>query len=124
MKDSYSLAASGWPTSPGDEARAATLTSLRHLHAQADSAVLKWGVEVVVRFVAVPNSWVAPPPGVALKRLAAVRARVPAAARRGASPPHVSPRDTVCRKQKKGAHDDARQVGSHARDTAGDDRGL
>ena len=37
--------------------RSATLTSMRHLHAQAEISRLKRGAEVEVRFVAVPNDW-------------------------------------------------------------------
>src|SRR5215475_9703841 len=40
--------------------RSATITSMRHLHAQAEISRLKRGAEVEVRFVAVPNDWVAP----------------------------------------------------------------
>jgi hypothetical protein len=47
--------------------RAATLTSLRHLHAQAEISQLKRGATVEVRFVAVPNDWVPPQPGVFIK---------------------------------------------------------
>jgi hypothetical protein len=47
--------------------RAATLTSIRHLHAQAEISRLKRGAEVEVRLVAVPNDWVAPQPGVFIK---------------------------------------------------------
>ena len=47
--------------------RSATLTSMRHLHAQAEISRLKRGAEVEVRFVAVPNDWVAPQPGVFIK---------------------------------------------------------
>jgi hypothetical protein len=47
--------------------RSATLTSIRHLHAQAEISRLKRGAEVEVRFVAVPNDWVAPQPGVFIK---------------------------------------------------------
>jgi hypothetical protein len=47
--------------------RAATLTSMRHLHAQAEISRLKRGAEVEVRLVAVPNDWVAPQPGVFIK---------------------------------------------------------
>jgi hypothetical protein len=47
--------------------RAATLTSMRHLHAQAEISRLKRGATVEVRFVAVPNDWVPPQPGVFIK---------------------------------------------------------
>ena len=47
--------------------RAATLTSIRHLHAQAEISRLKRGANVEVRFVAVPNDWVPPQPGVFIK---------------------------------------------------------
>jgi hypothetical protein len=47
--------------------RAATLTSIRHLHAQAEISRLKRGATVEVRFVAVPNDWVPPQPGVFIK---------------------------------------------------------
>jgi len=47
--------------------RAATLTSIRHLHAQAEISRLKRGADIEVRFVAVPNDWVPPQPGVFIK---------------------------------------------------------
>jgi hypothetical protein len=47
--------------------RAATLTSIRHLYAQAEISRLKRGANVEVRFVAVPNDWVPPQPGVFIK---------------------------------------------------------
>jgi len=47
--------------------RAATLTSMRHLHAQAEISRLKRGADIEVRFVAVPNNWVPPQPGVFIK---------------------------------------------------------
>jgi hypothetical protein len=47
--------------------RAATLTAIRHLHAQAEISRLKRGAEVEVRLVAVPNDWVPPQPGVFIK---------------------------------------------------------
>lgn len=47
--------------------RAATLTSMRHLHAQAEISRLKRGADIEVRFVAVPNDWVPPQPGVFIK---------------------------------------------------------
>ena len=47
--------------------RSATLTSMRHLHAQAEISRLKRGAEVEVRLVTVPNDWVAPQPGVFIK---------------------------------------------------------
>jgi hypothetical protein len=47
--------------------RAATLTSMRHLHAQAEISRLKRGATVEVRFVAVPNDCVPPQPGVFIK---------------------------------------------------------
>jgi len=47
--------------------RAATLTSMRHLHAQAEISRLKRGATVEVRFVAVPNDWVPPQPGIFIK---------------------------------------------------------
>jgi hypothetical protein len=42
-------------------------TSIRHLHAQAEISRLKRGANVEVRFVAVPNDWVPPQPGVFIK---------------------------------------------------------
>ena len=47
--------------------RSATLTSMRHLYAQAEISQLKRGAEVEVRIVTVPNDWVAPQPGVFIK---------------------------------------------------------
>ena len=47
--------------------RSATLTSMRHLYAQAEISRLKRGAEVEVRIVTVPNDWVAPQPGVFIK---------------------------------------------------------
>ena len=47
--------------------RAATLTSMRHLHAQAEISRLKRGADVEVRIVAVPDDWVPPQPGVFIK---------------------------------------------------------
>jgi hypothetical protein len=44
--------------------RSATLTSMRHLHGQAEISRLKRGADVEVRLVAVPNDWVPPQPGV------------------------------------------------------------
>jgi hypothetical protein len=47
--------------------RAATLTAIRHLFAQAEIARLKHGGEVEVRVVAVPNDFVPPKAGVFIK---------------------------------------------------------
>jgi hypothetical protein len=47
--------------------RAATVTAIRHLFAQADIAELKRGGEVEVRVVAVPNDFVPPKAGVFIK---------------------------------------------------------
>ncbi len=44
--------------------RAATLTSLRHLFAQAEISRLKRGATIEIRLVAVPNEWSPPKPGV------------------------------------------------------------
>jgi hypothetical protein len=43
--------------------RAATLTSMRHLFAQAEISRLKRNANIEVRIVAVPDNWVAPKPG-------------------------------------------------------------
>ena len=42
----------------------ATVNSLRHLHAIAEIARLRYGADVEVRLMAVPDDWVAPVPGV------------------------------------------------------------
>ena len=47
--------------------RAATVTAIRHLFAQADIAELKHGGAVEVRVVAVPNDFVPPKEGVFMK---------------------------------------------------------
>jgi hypothetical protein len=47
--------------------RSATLTSMRHLFAQAEIAQLKRGAEIEVRIVAVPDDFVPPKPGVFVK---------------------------------------------------------
>lgn len=47
--------------------RSATITSMRHLHAQAEISRLKRGADIEVRLVAVPNDWVPPQPGVFIK---------------------------------------------------------
>lgn len=47
--------------------RAATITSLRHLHAMAEISHLKRGAEVEVRTVAIPGDWSPPVPGVFIK---------------------------------------------------------
>jgi len=44
--------------------RSATLNSIRHLFTQAHVANLAHGADVQVRFVAVPDGWVTPKPGV------------------------------------------------------------
>ncbi len=44
--------------------RAATITSMRHLFAQAEISRLKRNATIEVRVVAVPDNWVAPEPGV------------------------------------------------------------
>jgi predicted acylesterase/phospholipase RssA len=43
--------------------RTATVKSIRQLFLQAELARLKYGADVEVRFVAVPDGWVAPKPG-------------------------------------------------------------
>jgi hypothetical protein len=40
-----------------------TMNSIRHLHAKAELARLKYGADVEVRVMAVPESWVPPKPG-------------------------------------------------------------
>jgi len=40
-----------------------TMNSIRHLHAKAEIARLKYGADVQVRVMAVPESWVPPKPG-------------------------------------------------------------
>jgi hypothetical protein len=47
--------------------RSATLTAIRHLHANAEITRLKRKAEVEVWLVAVPNNWVPPKPGVFVK---------------------------------------------------------
>jgi predicted acylesterase/phospholipase RssA len=47
--------------------RSATLTSMRHLHAQADIARLKHGASVEVRVVTIPDDWVPPKAGTFVK---------------------------------------------------------
>jgi Patatin-like phospholipase len=47
--------------------RAATITAIRHLFAQAEIARLKHGGDVEIRFVAVPDDFVPPKPGVFVK---------------------------------------------------------
>jgi hypothetical protein len=47
--------------------RAATITAMRHLFAQAEIAHLKHGGNVEIRFVAVPNDFAPPKPGVFIK---------------------------------------------------------
>jgi hypothetical protein len=47
--------------------RSATLTAIRHLHANAEITRLKRKAQVEVRLVAVPNDWVPPKPGVFIK---------------------------------------------------------
>lgn len=47
--------------------RAATVTSMRHLFAQAEISHLKRGANIEVRIVSVPDNWVAPKPGVFVK---------------------------------------------------------
>jgi len=43
--------------------RAATMTALRHLHALAEIARLRRGVDVDVRIASIPTTWVRPAPG-------------------------------------------------------------
>jgi predicted acylesterase/phospholipase RssA len=47
--------------------RAATITAIRHLFTQAEIAHLKHGGDVEIRFVAVPDDFVPPKPGVFIK---------------------------------------------------------
>jgi predicted acylesterase/phospholipase RssA len=47
--------------------RAATITAIRHLFAQAENARLKYGGVIEIRFVAVPDNFVPPKPGVFVK---------------------------------------------------------
>jgi len=47
--------------------RAATITAIRHLFAQAEIARLKHGGVIEIRFVAVPDDFVPPKPGVFVK---------------------------------------------------------
>jgi hypothetical protein len=47
--------------------RSATLTAIRHLHANAEITRLKRKAEVEVRLVSVPDDWVPPKPGVFIK---------------------------------------------------------
>jgi Patatin-like phospholipase len=60
-----------WPAvvtrSLGMVTRAATVTAIRHLFAQAEIARLRHGGDVEIRFVAVPNDFVPPKPGVFIK---------------------------------------------------------
>jgi Patatin-like phospholipase len=64
--------------------RAATVTAIRHLFAQADIAELKRGGEVEVRVVAVPNDFVPPKAGVFIKET--MNALADLGERRGADP--------------------------------------
>lgn len=48
--------------------RSATLTSLRHLFAQAEISRLKRGAVIEVRVVAIPNDWTPPKPGHSRRR--------------------------------------------------------
>lgn len=43
--------------------RAATMTAILHLHALAEIARLRHGVDVDVRIVSIPSTWVRPAPG-------------------------------------------------------------
>jgi hypothetical protein len=43
--------------------RAATMTAIRHLHALAEIARLRHGVDVDVRIASIPSTWVRPAPG-------------------------------------------------------------
>lgn len=43
--------------------RAATMTAIRHLHALAEIARLRHGVEIDVRTASIPSTWVRPAPG-------------------------------------------------------------
>jgi hypothetical protein len=47
--------------------RSATLTAIRHLHANAEITRLKRKADVEVRLVSIPNDWVPPKPGVFVK---------------------------------------------------------
>jgi Patatin-like phospholipase len=47
--------------------RAATITAIRHLFSQAEIARLKHGGDIEIRFVAVPDDFVPPKPGVFVK---------------------------------------------------------
>ena len=47
--------------------RAATVTSMRHLHAMAEISRLKRGTEIEIRIASIPGDWVPPKPGVFVK---------------------------------------------------------
>ena len=47
--------------------RAATITAIRHLFAQAEIARLTHGGNIEIRFVAIPNDFVPPKPGAFVK---------------------------------------------------------
>jgi hypothetical protein len=49
--------------------RSATVTSMRHLHAQAEISRLKRGADIEIRTVAVPGDWAPPKPGVFVKEV-------------------------------------------------------
>jgi predicted acylesterase/phospholipase RssA len=76
--------------------RSATLTSIRQLFAQAEILRLKHAAEVEVRFVAIPDEWVAPKPGVFVKEnmnaLADLGARMGADPRSWISEPYLGER--------------------------------
>jgi predicted acylesterase/phospholipase RssA len=47
--------------------RSATLTGMRHLHAKAEIARLKYKADIEVRIVSIPDDWTPPVPGVFIK---------------------------------------------------------
>jgi hypothetical protein len=52
------------PRSLDTSSRSATVNAMRHLFAMADVTRLRYGADVEVRYIAVPDDWVPPKPGV------------------------------------------------------------